>query len=144
MTVRYAGIFTACLLVSVSGVVHADDDFKPDVDKALEAFTSDQHELAYRHVKPLAEDGDWMGLHLLAMMHVFGHGVDQDKDYAVELFERSVEAMREPAAAGDAGAQYHLGVAYHFGNHGVEKDPELAQYWFDKAAAAGYELMEEQ
>ena len=49
----------------------------------------------------------------------------------------SIEALRTRANAGDAGAQYNLGVMYDNGR-GVPEDDVEAAAWYRKAAEQGY------
>ncbi|WP_237481903.1 tetratricopeptide repeat protein [Lichenibacterium dinghuense] len=46
------------------------------------------------------------------------------------------DGLRTAAAAGDAGAQYEVGLRYSEGR-GVARDPQQAAAWFSKAAASG-------
>jgi uncharacterized protein len=52
-------------------------------------------------------------------------------------YGRAVAELREPAAAGDAAAQFHLGLAFALG-HGVLADPAKAARWYERAARAGH------
>ena len=49
------------------------------------------------------------------------------------------EGLRSAAAAGDAGAQYEIGLRYSDGR-GVARDPKQSIAWFEKAAAQGSAL----
>ena len=56
---------------------------------------------------------------------------------AVHWFRKAATRAPSPAAAqGDALAQNSLGMCYHQGN-GVNKDMQLAVYWYRKAAEQG-------
>lgn len=57
----------------------------------------------------------------------------QDYAKARELWQPQAEA----AGADNAIAQFNMGILYYAGQ-GVEKDPEKARYWWEKAAAAGH------
>ena len=48
-----------------------------------------------------------------------------------------MERFREQAEAGDAEAQFNLGVMYHTGDD-VPQNNGRAVYWFCKAAEQGY------
>jgi len=52
-------------------------------------------------------------------------------------YGRAVAELREPAAAGDATAQFHLGLAFALGR-GVVADPAKAAQWYERAALAGH------
>ncbi|WP_036292418.1 SEL1-like repeat protein [Methylosinus sp. PW1] len=45
--------------------------------------------------------------------------------------------IKEIAAAGDASAQYELGLRYSEGRGGAPRDPKIAFQWFEKAAEKG-------
>ena len=47
------------------------------------------------------------------------------------------DPLREAAAAGDAGSAFRLGMEYYAGSAGRTRNPEVAVYWFRKAADAG-------
>ena len=76
-------------------------------------------------------------------MHVSGHAV---KAFFVALLflsmtaavsAQSIAELKKQAAAGDAKAQYNLGVSYVNGE-GVARDEAEAVRWFRKAAEQGY------
>lgn len=52
-------------------------------------------------------------------------------------FERAIAEWRDPAAKGDADAQFNLGQAYKLGR-GVPMDLKLAESWYKKAADRGH------
>ena len=52
-------------------------------------------------------------------------------------FDRAVAEWRDPAASGDADAQFNLGQAYKLGR-GVPMDLKLAESWYKKAADKGH------
>ncbi|MDM7955426.1 SPOR domain-containing protein [Blastomonas sp.] len=52
-------------------------------------------------------------------------------------FDRAVAEWRDPAAGGDADAQFNLGQAYKLGR-GVPMDLKLAESWYKKAADKGH------
>lgn len=52
-------------------------------------------------------------------------------------FDRAVAEWRDPAAKGDADAQFNLGQAYKLGR-GVPMDLKLAESWYKKAADKGH------
>lgn len=56
----------------------------------------------------------------------------RDGDYG-----RAVAELREPAMAGDAVAQFHLGLAFALGR-GVLADAAKAAQWYERAALAGH------
>ena len=51
--------------------------------------------------------------------------------------ESEFNLLREKAHAGDPAAQFKLGNLYFYGSDSVKSSPELAVYWYKKAAAQG-------
>ena len=49
------------------------------------------------------------------------------------------EEIMAAAESGDAKAQDRLGGLYHYGTDGVKQDDKLAEYWYRRSAAQGYE-----
>ena len=47
-------------------------------------------------------------------------------------------ALMQQANAGNAPAEYDLGVDYHRGEDGLPQDPAKAAYWYEKSAKQGY------
>ena len=47
-------------------------------------------------------------------------------------------ALMQQANAGNAPAEYDLGVDYHRGEDGLPQDPAKAAYWYEKSAEQGY------
>jgi len=66
---------------------------------------------------------------LVFAMHT-GDGVAKDAEQAVSWYRRAAEA-------GNAAAQFNLGVCYANGD-GVAKDAEQAVSWYRRAAEAGH------
>lgn len=52
-------------------------------------------------------------------------------------YRQAIEQWRDPAAAGDADAQFNLGQAYKLGR-GVNVDLKVAEEWYRKAAVQGH------
>ena len=67
----------------------------------------------------------------LGLRYYYGNGVAENKQKAVEWFQKA-------ANQGDADAQYHLGYCYAHGD-GVAKNTEKAVEWYQKAAEQGHE-----
>ena len=51
--------------------------------------------------------------------------------------ESEFNLLREKAHAGDPAAQFKLGNLYFYGSDSVKSSPELAVYWYKKAAEQG-------
>jgi TPR repeat protein len=56
---------------------------------------------------------------------------------AQDTVETSFAKSMKKAAAGDADAQYYIGVIYANGDDDVAKDPAKAREWLEKSAAGG-------
>ena len=54
-------------------------------------------------------------------------------------FKREIENLKTKAEQGEVFSQYRLAYMYHDGE-GVERNLELALYWFEKSAEQGYAL----
>ncbi|MBQ8813944.1 MAG: DUF5596 domain-containing protein [Lachnospiraceae bacterium] len=66
----------------------------------------------------------------LAMKHIYGDGVPEDNELAVNL-------LTEAASAGHIEAVYNLGICYHYG-YGTEIDLKRAYELYLQSAQAGY------
>jgi TPR repeat protein len=67
----------------------------------------------------------------LFISSVFSHAAAQG------TVETSFARNMKKAAAGDADAQYFIGVMYDTGGEGAPKDPAKAREWYEKSAAQG-------
>ena len=78
-------------------------------------------------------------------MHVSGHAVKAFFVPAVPIHDgggitaQNIAELKKQAAAGDAKAQYNLGVSYVF-REGAPKDDAEAARWYRKAAEQGHPL----
>lgn len=78
------------------------------------------------------ESNDVSYLNVMANLAVcYAYEGEVTRDYA-----RAADLFRKAAEKGNPGAQRHLGTLYKNGT-GVPKDPELAKYWYKKAADQG-------
>ena len=66
----------------------------------------------------------------MALCYENGHGVEQNLNEAIKLYQQSAEK-------GNAKAQYKMGIFYKEGQ-GVEKSYTEAKNWLRKAAVQGY------
>lgn len=104
------------------------------IDDALKVFESGDYKKAAALIKPLAEAGDAVAQHRLAVMHFYGRGVPEDEKAALEW-------ARKSAGQGNVDAMYFAGNIYVFGDKlPVEADdPDLeAAKWFFEAASRGH------
>lgn len=100
------------------------------LDDAVAAAHSGDYALAYRLLRPLAEDGDARAQFNLGYMIAHGWGVPQDDATAVGWY-------RKAADQGLPIAQHYLGMAYAYGD-GVAVDDAEAVRWYRRAADQGF------
>lgn len=97
-------------------------------------------EIQYARTKPAQQtinDKDYLKLsadelHTLALCHLLGVGVEQNRANALVLFQYS-------AQKGYSRSQYNLGFMYSKG-FGVKKDEKKAVHWYRLAAEQGHAL----
>ncbi len=77
---------------------------------------------------------------LFALVTAAPSPASQDSILERAVADVTLTNLMERAASGDALAQYRLGSAYSLGEGGMERDDELAVYWWRKAAAQGSAL----
>lgn len=112
----------------------ANHAFAAPIDDALRHFDSGEFEQAATLLKPLAESGDAVAQHRLAVMFFYGRGVPEDEKQALAL-------ARKSADQGNVDAMFFLGNIYVFGDKiPVEsKDPDQeAAKWYFEAASRGH------
>jgi len=98
-------------------------------EDAVDANNRGDYVKALRLIRPLANDGDAAAQFNLGLLHMTGHGVQQDDSAAALWFRKAAEQ-------GYASAQSNLGVLYRDGR-GVTQDDAEAVTWFRKAADQG-------
>jgi len=140
LTRLFAGIvFSLCLAASAGGNEMWTELFEEQLDKA--------------------EAGDADAQYEVGIMYLKGQGVEEDRAKATQWLKSASGAgneqaaaklrrmddqrdkfaqLQEQAGAGDAEAQYELGMMYLKGR-GVEKDEPRARVWLGKAAKQGDE-----
>lgn len=90
---------------------------------------AEENEKAHFWYSVAADSGNPAGTARLAEMYAKGEFVEQDFLRAVELFETS-------ARAGYRKAMLVLAAAYERGGLGLDADPDRAELWQNRAAAA--------
>lgn len=104
------------------------------VEDAIKDIDAGHYEQAAAKLKPLAEAGDAVAQHRLAILYFYGHGVPEDENKALEWATKS-------ANGGNADAMFFVGNIYVFGDKvPVEADdPDIeAAKWFHEAASRGH------
>lgn len=94
------------------------------------AYEAGQYELAWRHLKPLADAGDAKAQNRIGYMLSKGQGVGKDETQAIPWFKRAAENGLDRAQA-------NLAQTYLYGI-GVEKSPVQAFHWYGLAAQQGH------
>lgn len=84
---------------------------------------------AFKHMRPLAEQGDAYAQYWLGALYDFGQGVPQDDAEAVKWYRKAAEQ-------GHKMARVQLGLMYRYGR-GVPKDYAKAAKWYRRAAKQG-------
>lgn len=87
---------------------------------------------AYDLYKRAADAGYHRGYLMIAFCYLEGIFVEEDNAKALQWFEKSAEA-------GNLLAMYNAASMYEEGEDGVKRDLKRAKYWYQKAAAEGYE-----
>jgi len=109
--------------------------------KAIEDYRSKSeslHEEALLFLKEAAEKGSNEAVKLLGVLYMSG----QYAPYPARDMRLAIHYYEIAAADGDEEAMYWLGQCYEMGL-GVEKDPEKAESWKQKAIEAGFVPAEE-
>lgn len=124
MTFRYL-INTLLICVCLAGSYAAAQSF----EQGREAYINGEHERAYEILRPLADDGNSEAQKMLGIMYDYGHGVEKDKQEALEWYLKSAEQ-------GQPAVQYQVGSKYFRGD-GVEQDHTEAAKWWELASNGG-------
>lgn len=133
---------------------------------ARDAYAKGDYQTARELWQSLAASGDndsaYIAQYGLGLLYANGYGVTQSDQTAREWWQKAVRdnkdarlllqtlpgdsqhdyptihnQYRSAATAGDADAQYKLGVLYNIGI-GVKRDRDAAQNWFEQAAAQNH------
>ena len=103
--------------------------FAQDFSAGVAAYERQDYATAFREMSVLANQGNAMAQHYLAMMYTQGQGVTQDYQEAAKWSRLSAEQGLEMAQAG-------LGWAYQNGR-GVTQDFREAMKWYRLSAEQG-------
>lgn len=82
--------------------------------------------LAFKWMKSAANQAHDLAEHGLGFMYMEGDCIEQNAAKAIEWFTRA-------ANKGLAGSQTSLAMIYDEGIGDIDKDPELAKHWYQKA-----------
>ncbi len=77
---------------------------------------------------------------VVLVLVLLGSGVEAAAEQVEQLApveQFQLERILELARAGDSEAQFSLALSYEFGTIDVERDPEAAVVWFERAAEGG-------
>jgi len=128
-----------------------------DVDGSMgdaDEMNRAQLAVAFKEIQQGAEQGLPEAQYRLARSYMYGDGVDQNIDKAIQWFQKAIEQGHEKAKQsldmlmfdlckhhaeqGNPDAQYELGLRYWDGI-GIEQNREEADQWFRQAAEQGHE-----
>lgn len=118
---QYRIVVTAIFLLSMSGLVHAQD-----YDAGVTALQAGEFSMADKALRPLAETGHGKAQYQVGVMYEYARGYQQSDARAIVWY-------RKAAAQNVAAAQYRLGVLYENG-WGVTQNHAQAAHWYKKAA----------
>lgn len=90
------------------------------------------HKKAYELYSKAAENGYGRGLLMIGFCYIEGINVEEDAPAALKWFTKAAEA-------GNVLGMYYAAVMLEGGEDGVQRDLKKAKYWYQQAAAAGYE-----
>lgn len=101
-----------------------------NVDKIYEEgkalYEKKDYAAALPKLRTAAEKGKKGAMYRLARCYDKGHGVEEDNQQAVRLYQQAADK-------GHAKSQYQLGKAYMNGKKGLPKDEQKAKEWLTKA-----------
>ena len=105
-----------------------------DISSGQAAYLRGDYGVAWRELKPLADQGNAEAQYQVGVMYNHGQSVKRSYRTAAEWYQRAAEQ-------GHSGAQFNLGFMYYNGT--AEEDDPLAQSygdavgWLTRAAASG-------
>ena len=100
-----------------------------DYQQARSAYAAGDYTKAYQLFQGLADSGDTKAQYDLSLMYIQGIGTKQNIEQGLVWLNRAAEK-------GNIEAMLELGVLYQKIDT-LESAPQLALYWFEKAAYAG-------
>lgn len=100
-------------------------------------FTRAELQAILNDVSAAADQDDWGAKALLANFYLEGLGPLDTNSVLVSDPEMSVKIVKQAVAAGQAWANYDLGVAYENGYGGIVQDSKIAWAYYRKAAELG-------
>lgn len=116
-------VFAALAALFIPFSAHAD------AEKGIEAFRSQNFDLALKELTPASEAGNADALYTLAQMYGFAYGVKKDLAKALELYGKA-------AHLGHVQAQKEYGVALAIGE-GAEQNVSEGLKWLYISGKAG-------
>lgn len=120
-------ILTGFITTSWAKTPNTDNPYQA----AVAAYQRGDFQAAFQQLKPMAEAGDAVAQHNLAVLYQDGLGVRANPTEALKWYERAAEQ-------GNAEAQFMTGLMYSDGV-GTEQNYDKAFYWYKKAAEQGHD-----
>jgi TPR repeat protein len=113
------------VLAALTGILLGCSDYQ----QARSAYAAGDYTKAYQLFQGLAESGDTKAQYDISLMYIQGIGTKQNIEQGLVWLNRAAEK-------GNIEAMLELGVLYQKID-ALENAPQLAFYWFEKAAMAG-------
>ena len=127
---RKLGIICLCIWACWHVLPANAADNQTVMEQAVVAYQKQDFQAAFSLIKSLAQQGNWVAQHNLAVLYQDGLGVQQNAQQALYWYEQA-------GKQGDAEAQFMAGLMY-CGDMGVAQDYAKAVYWYTLAAQQGH------
>ena len=107
------------------------------VEDGVIDYDGGRYDSAYGKLRVLADEGNPRAMFRVAVMQYYGRGVDTNRDIALAKMVRAEPEIRVEAEAGNAWAQFDLGLLYENG-WVVARDIQRAIAWYRRSADQNY------
>lgn len=122
---NWCTLLRRAMLVALTSILLGCSDYQ----QARSAYAAGDYTKAYQLFQGLAESGDTKAQYDISLMYIQGIGTKQNIEQGLVWLNRAAEK-------GNIEAMLELGVLYQKIDT-LENAPQLALYWFEKAAYAG-------
>ncbi|MUL36921.1 tetratricopeptide repeat protein [Gloeocapsopsis dulcis] len=103
----------------------------PNLAEGIAAFQAGGYTIAFKILKPIADDGDAEAQCIIANMYHLGLGLERNTLEAVKWYKKSAEQ-------GYGLASNNLAGIFLVGDDGIEVDQAEAKKWYKKAREQGF------
>ena len=121
----------------LQGCINVQNPLKDSTEVVTNEFdsitvitTDGEHKISLQEFINRANNGDRSAQYTVGRMYLFGNGIEQSYEHAVEWLKKSAEQNFAPA-------QQELGLCYYRGT-GVAQSFVDAVYWYRKSAEQGF------